>query len=241
MIISRPVQYTSDVAGYRALYLALGLVELPADSQGDGTADWAVFQAGSGRVALHVVESGDPLDGGAALGFETDDLDGAAERLAAVTEVRRFSRSDGKAISATAPDGLHLVLLAPTAGRTAAEVPELASLGLWVTPDTAAATAVVTALGLNGEVASTSGGWFQAAADGGGYCAVHSGDQPAPQVSFVYDGDVEALHERLQAAGINSAVVDESYGRTLLVDRPGGGEPIWVNERQTDLYGYLAL
>ncbi len=31
---------------------------------------------------------------------------------------------------------------------------------------------------------------------------------------------------------------DATYGRTLLVDRPGGGEPIWINERQTDLYGY---
>ena len=241
MIISRPVQYTSDVAGYRALFEALGLAEMPPDLDGDATPDWSVFQCGSGRVGLHAVEPGDPLDGGAALGFETDDLDGAAERLAAVCDVRRFGRSNGRAVEAIAPDGLHLVLLAPTAGRMAAEVPELASLGLWMTPGTSVAIGVLRALGLTGEVRSDSGQWFQASADGGGLAAVHGAVDAQAELSFEYDGDVEALQRRLADAGVTASLVDESYGRTLLVDRPGGGEPLWVNERQTDLYGYVAL
>lgn len=244
MIISRPVQYTSRVGEYRELLLALGLSELPRDDDGDATQAWWVFQAGSGRVALHAVDAGDALDGGAALGFETDELDAVADRLAGaagIAEVRRFGRSGGKAIEATASDGLQLVLLAPTAGAATAEVPELASLGLWVTPDVPAAATVLGALGLTGTVASDGGGWFQATAGGGGLAAAHDGTMASAQLSFEYDGDVEVLKARLEGRGAGCALVDESYGRTLLVDRPGGGDPLWINERQTDLYGYVAL
>lgn len=241
MIVARPVQYTSDMHGYRALFAALGLVELPPDHAGDGTADWAVFQAGSGRVGLHAVEPGDPLDGGAALGFETDDLDGAAARLMAVCTVRRFGRSGGRAVEATATDGLALVLLAPTAGVVRADVSELASLGLWMTPQIGAAVAVLRALGLRGEVRSESGQWFQARADGGGLSAVHDAEVARAELSLEFDGDLVVLQQRLDATGIGCSLVDESYGRTLLVDRPGGGEPLWINEKQSDLYGYVAL
>lgn len=242
MIIARPVQYTSRVQEYRDLFAALGLTELPSDRTGDGTSDWSVFQAGSGRVALHAVEPGDPLDGEAALGFETDELDAVAERLAPVCQVRRFGRSGGRAIEAIAPDGLQLVVLAPTEGQVTLEVPQLAALGLWMTPETDAATGVLQALGLHGKIRSESGVWFQAAADGGGLAAVHDGTgQPRAELSFEYDGDVEEVRDRLAAAGVDSTVIDESYGRTLLVNRPAGGQPIWVNERQGDLYGYVAL
>ncbi|MFT3833684.1 MAG: hypothetical protein QM711_10250 [Micropruina sp.] len=51
---------------------------------------------------------------------------------------------------------------------------------------------------------SESGGWFQASADGGGLAAVHdSSDEPNAELSFEHDGDVDALAERLGAAGIN--------------------------------------
>ncbi|MFT3970552.1 MAG: hypothetical protein QM695_09790 [Micropruina sp.] len=254
MIIVRPMQYTSRVAQYRELFGALGLAEMPADQGGDATPDWTVFQAGSGRVGLHAVPDGDPLDGQAALGFETDELDAVAVRLAASCRVRRFGRSGGRAIEAIAPDGLSLVFLAPTAGEASpafsasseVSVPfassAVSALGLWMTADTGRATRVLQELGLDGRVRSDSGRWFQASADGGGLAAVHEGgDEPRAELSFEYDGEVDALAERLEAAGIGCNVVDESYGRTLLVDRPGGGEPIWVNERQTDLYGYVAL
>ncbi len=242
MIIVRPVQYTSRVAQYRELFGAIGLAELPPDRAGDTTPDWAVFQAGSGRVGLHAVPNGDPLDGQASLGFETDALDAVAGRLAEICKVRRFGRSGGRAIEAIAPDGLPLVFLAPTAGQSSPPSPELAALNLWMTADVGGATRVLQALGLDDRVRSESGGWFQASADGGGLAAVHEGgDEPNAELSFEYDGDVDALAGRLSAAGIGCNVVDESYGRTLLMDRPGGGEPIWVNERQSDLYGYVAL
>lgn len=241
MITVRPVQYTSDVTGYRTLFGALGLVELPPDVGGDATSDWSVFQAGSGRVALHRVDPGDPLDGVAALGFETDELDEVADRLAAVTSVRRFERSHGRAIEATAPDGLPLVLLAPTPTSATPEVSALAALGLWLTADTRRAIGVLKALGLRGDVRSESGAWYQARADGGGLAAVHDGRGAEAQLSFEYAGEVTVLQQRLERSGVGTSLVDESYGRTLLVDRPDGGEPLWVNERQTDLYGYVAL
>ena len=242
MIIVRPVQYTSRVAQYRELFGALGLAELPPDQAGDATPDWTVFQAGSGRVGLHAVADGDALDGQASLGFETDELDAVAGRLTEFCQVRRFGRSEGRAVEAIAPDGLPLVFLAPTAGEASLSLRELSALGLWRTADVDGATRVLLALGLRGRVRSEGGGWFQASADGGGLAAVHDGnEEPNAELSFEYDGDLEALADRLEAAGIGCNVVDESYGRTLLVDRPGGGEPIWVNERQTDLYGYVAL
>lgn len=242
MIIVRPVQYTSRVAEYRMLFRALGLTELPSDKAGDGTSDWLVFQAGSGRVGLHAVPAGDPLDGQASLGFETDRLDAVADRLADVCRVRRFSRSAGCAVEAIAPDGLPLVFLAPTAGRVAPQQPELSALGLWMTADVGRAADVLELLGLKGQVRSESGGWFQASADGGGLAAAHEGSGSAyAELSFEYDGDLDALAERLGTDGVRCRVIDESYGRALLVDRPGAGEPIWVNERQTDLYGYIAL
>lgn len=241
MMICRPVQYTSRIDEYRELLSALGLSALPSDQGGDGSADWSVFQAGSGRVALHRVDPGDPLDGAAALGFETDELDEAATRLAAVTSVRRFERSHGRAIEATAPDGLPLVLLAPTPGSSTPQVPALAALGLWLTADTQRAIGVLETLGLRGEMRSKSGVWFQARADGGGLAAVHDGGSAVAQLSFEYAGDVTVLQQRLERSGVGTSLVDESYGRTLLVDRPVGGEPLWVNERQTDRYGYVAL
>jgi len=241
MIIARPVQYTSRVAQFRELFLALGLAELPSDLAGDATAAWSVFQAGSGRVGLHAVDAGDPLDGAATLGFETDDLDGAAQRLAGTCTVRRFERSDGKAVESKAADGLQLVLLAPTAGQATPQVTELAALGLWFTPNVPGAVTVLQQLGLTGEVRSDSGQWFQARADGGGLAAVHDGAAGKAQLSFEYAGDLAQLQRRLADRGVAADLVDESYGRTLLVARPGGGEPLWVNERQTDLYGYVAL
>lgn len=230
MILSRPVQYTSDIDGYRVLLAALGLVLLAERP------DWLVFAAGDGRVALHRVEPGDPLDGGAALGFESDDLDAVVAAFGA--RARRFLAGGDIPAVVVTDDELEIVVTAPTPGGTAG-ARGVRALGLWVTPDVPRATAVLERLGLRQEIASDSGGWVQLAADAG-LAAVHHGDRVGVQLSFGHDGDVDELAGRARAAGVGADVVDESYGRTLLIARPDGGEPVWVNERQTDLYGYTA-
>ena len=48
----------------------------------------------------------------------------------------------------------------------------------------------------------------------------------------------DSLDWALDAAGIESALIDETYSRTLQVADPDGVKEIWINERQTDLYGY---
>ena len=53
--------------------------------------------------------------------------------------------------------------------------------------------------------------------------------------------DVTALIEPLQAAGFRATLIDETYGRTLRVENPDDASveaEIWINETQTDLYGY---
>lgn len=230
MIVSRPVQYTSDVGGYRRLFVALGLAPLQEGP------DWSVYAAGDGRVALHRVDVGDRLDARAALGFESDDLDAVIGAFG--DAARRFTAENGAPGVAIAGE-LEIVVLAPAPGA-ASGTPGLRALGLWVSADVEAAASVLGRLGLRAEVRSDSGRWVQLAADAG-LAAVHDGSPAAAQLSFEYDGDVDELAERVRLAGVEAQVVDESYGRTLLLTRPGGGEPIWINERQTDLYGYTAL
>ena len=70
-----------------------------------------------------------------------------------------------------------------------------------------------------------------------------------PAVESFWAPDVDALAENLRAAGVRCDVVDEAYGRTLLVEHPDHPEPVegepelpgrrlWITETQTDTYGY---
>ena len=70
-----------------------------------------------------------------------------------------------------------------------------------------------------------------------GLMAVHRGEAEVV-LSFEWDGDVDRLSEVLKSRGFVSRVIDEAYGRSLRIDDPDGGVELWVNERQSDLYGY---
>jgi len=57
-------------------------------------------------------------------------------------------------------------------------------------------------------------------------------------LAFESDEPLEAVRDRLHAAGFADAhIIDEAYGRTLLVTDPDGVR-IAIDERQDDLYGY---
>ena len=112
------------------------------------------------------------------------------------------------------------------------------------TDDVPRMQAFLAALGLSADLASESGTYVQLDAAAGA-AVLHSAaeaDQPTPSgttaMSFEADELLEAVRDRLAAAGFADAVVvDESFGRSLRVTDPDG-QQVQVNEAMTDLYGY---
>ncbi|HEY2949098.1 MAG TPA: VOC family protein [Micromonosporaceae bacterium] len=100
-------------------------------------------------------------------------------------------------------------------------------------------------LGLRPNVESESGGWVDLVGDAPGMAALHdaasntSGYRAGETaLSFESDEPLEAVRDRLHAAGFADAhIVDEAYGRTLFVTDPDGVR-VAIDEEMTDLYGY---
>ena len=113
------------------------------------------------------------------------------------------------------------------------------------TTDVAAMRRFCVALGLEAELSSESGDWVSLRGTGGGVGlhSVATAETPrAPggsELSFEADEPLEALQARLEQAGFESTIVDESFGRSLRTIDPDGVE-VQVFEPQTDLYGYRA-
>lgn len=117
-------------------------------------------------------------------------------------------------------------------------------LAVRFTADVPAQRRFLAALGLAPRVGSDGGGWVDLAGDGGlvGLHAAATADAPRTvgetALSFEADEPLEAVLDRLHAAGFADAhVVDEAFGRSLRVTDPEGVE-IQVNEAMGDLYGY---
>lgn len=101
--------------------------------------------------------------------------------------------------------------------------------------------------GLTPRIASDNGGWTDLI--GHGLFAFHSGElrrvdndapnQPVIQL-FAEIGDVEACMAELESRGVQAALIDEAYARTLNITQPDGSI-LTVNETQQDLYGYHRL
>ena len=73
MLRVRPLHFTSRMDSWDRLLTALGMVRT------EGEAGWQVFDAGSGRLALHAVPEG-AEDGSTALAVEVGDLAEFARR-----------------------------------------------------------------------------------------------------------------------------------------------------------------
>lgn len=112
---------------------------------------------------------------------------------------------------------------------------------LFVT-DVPAARGFFTALGLRTDATGRAGGWIELAGAGGllGLHTVAGTDEPRRPgecaLSFVADEPLEAVWDRLHAAGHADAhIVDEGYGRSLRVRGPDG-TPVQVVEHDRALY-----
>jgi catechol 2,3-dioxygenase-like lactoylglutathione lyase family enzyme len=112
------------------------------------------------------------------------------------------------------------------------------------TDDVAAMRRFLEALGLQPRIAADGGGWVDFTSKESGGAALHeaasaTSGYPAGETSLAFESaELEAVRDRLHAAGFADAnIVDEAYGRTLFVTDPDGVR-VAVDEVQEDLYGY---
>lgn len=234
MITARPIRFTADIPAHQRTLEALGatlLTEAPG---------WLVYAVGSGRLALHQANDQQPA-GMTTLAFEVDDLEAWSREATARGLEHEVGMTDhGVAGIVRAGDGTAYTVDPALAGE--APPTGLSVLPIWYTEEVEAAWAILEGTGARKRIAGDDGGWVDFGCAGGGLVAVHRDAGVRVELALEYDGDVEALTEPLASAGIGAAVIDESYSRTLrLPDPDHPGREIWVNQKQTDLYGYSVV
>lgn len=224
--IVRPIVFTAHLDRWGEILRALGGA-LRVDEPG-----WQVYDLAGGRVALHPA---DPASAPGAtgsvrvqLGLEVSSLEDAAGGQ----HWRRETAGHGETLTVHA-EGIPPFHIDRTDGSRA-PAGSVQTAPLVTTPDVDGAAGVLADLGLAPRLVSDEGRWADLTADG--IVGVHIGE-----LGFVCGFETDALEplmEPLRAAGANPRIIDESYGRTLQFDDPDGGDAIWINETQTDLYGY---
>lgn len=109
---------------------------------------------------------------------------------------------------------------------------------LLCTPQVEKTAQMLAGQGLQRQLTSDSGDWADLVGDG--IVGVHIGQEGSTVMAFEA-ADVGSLKEPLEGGGFRVALVDEAYGRTLRVEHPDDPRQeaeIWINETQTDTYGY---
>jgi hypothetical protein len=241
MLRVRPLHFTSNIEAWDRLLTALGLVL----SEGDG--GFRVFDAGSGRLALKGVPEGAAEDGTTALAVEVGNLAEFARRtnLAAqddgTTPAGLVMADRGEACRITAPDGFSF--LADKAAQNVQDTgadPALAVVGVWLTEDTASASATLRHVGARPRPVPDADETADFTAKNGGVLLVRpASGTPRSGLGFEYDGGLEPLRERLTSAGVEASITEEAFGSTLHVSNPdaGPGAPhvpatVWISERR---------
>jgi hypothetical protein len=234
---ARPIRFTDDLPAWRRILTALGGTPVH-EARG-----WVIYQLGSGRVALH----GGAGDDGEQAGATTLCVETPAPLEEAVGQVRAAGvqmeleeTNHGRAGVHRSADGT-LVTLDPQTPADPAALPRdtrLAVLPIWYAHDVPAPRSVVEGLGAAPELIADAGTWTELTFPGGGRVGIHRADTSGIELGFWWDGDVEDALRLLMDAGVDAVLIDETYSRTVQVADPDGLKEIWINERQTDLYGY---
>lgn len=225
MLRVRPVHFTSRLDQWEVLLTDLGLVKSV-----DG-ADWREFDAGAGRLALHLAAAGSAEDGTTSFGVEAGDLaefarrtnQAGAEMGNAPAELIQADHGDSCRI--TGEDGFTFLAdkadkSAPGAGSADAD-PALAVVEVWFTEDAAAAAATLRSIGARFRPVPDDDETADFTAKNGGVLMVRPGSGPARAgLGFEYGGDLDALRGRLVAAGHDVTLVEEAFGRSLHVPSP---------------------
>lgn len=238
---ARPIRFTADLPAWQHILTTFGatlLHEAPG---------WLVYQLGSGRLALH--RGGG--DEGERAGDTTVCVETPAPLEQAVQEAKALGvpielqeTGHGRAGVVRAADGTLVTLdretpasLAPA--EAGATEPRLSVLPIWYAEDVTVPRTVMEGLGAVPELVGDDGTWTELTFPGGGRLGVHrDASGSGVELGFWWDGDVEDALRLLTDAGVEAVLIDETYSRTVQLADPDGGKEIWINERQTDLYGY---
>lgn len=233
MITVQPIRRTSRPAEWQRLAQELGLVAaFPPGPQ------WSEF-TGNGILAIHHADPGDLHDGTSDFHLLSDDLDTVQARLLSTgVRVQRTTPEDiGPMLTVTASSGAAITI---SGGARLVDSGPLAVQPIWYQADLSEPRHILQAIGLTPRIASNAGTWIDFTADGGGQAALHCDNTFRVELTLEYTGDLDAVAERLTAAGFPAAVIDEAYNRTLRVTTPDGDE-LWINGERDDLYGYTQL
>lgn len=246
MLRVRPIHFTSRLDQWERLLTDLGMVKT-ADE-----ATWREFDAGSGRLALHFAGAGSAEDGTTTLGVEVGDLAEFARRtnedaaLSGSTRVELIEADHGNSCRVTSIDGFSF-LADPAAraadgswARSSEADPDLAVVGVWFAADSTSAAETLRNIGARprpvpGQGDAGSGVTEAFIAKNGGVLMVGAGTGPGQAgLGFEYDGDLEALRERLDEAGHDVAVLEDSAVPTLHVASPdtegiAAHPPLWIS------------
>ncbi|POH61188.1 hypothetical protein [Arthrobacter glacialis] len=213
MLRARPVLYTSKLAEYSQLLLALGMWRV------QDAGDWQVFDSGNGKVGLQGVLPGEQ-DGTAALGFEIRDAPIFVRRtLADGTHAELVDSGHGPTARVIAPDGF--TFLADPVVDTPSAAPATSPLTvvqLWSAPDVGEAEKVLADIGAR-PVAGRPDAPTLFHAKNGGLTAARLGEGFGVELGFKYDGDLTALAAQLAAAGVPASL----DGDVVVVQNPHGG------------------
>jgi hypothetical protein len=241
MLRVRPLHFTSAIESWDRLLTTLGLVL----TEGDG--GFRVFDAGSGRLALHDVPEGAEEDGTTAFAVEVGDLAEFARRtnLSAqddgTSPAEIITADHGEACRITAPDGFtFLADHAAHMAQCADADPALAVVGVWFTEDTAAAARTLQHIGARPRPVPDADETADFTAKNGGVLLVRpAAGPPRPGLGFEYDGGLEPLRARLAAAGFEATITEAAFGSTLHVPnpdaRPGAAHvpaAVWISEHR---------
>jgi hypothetical protein len=241
MLRVRPLHFTSRTDVWELLLTELGMVRT------ENEPGWQVFDAGSGRLALHAVPDGAAEDGTTAFAVEVGDLVEFARRTnlsaqdVGTTPAEIITAGHGETCRITAPDGF--TFLADKAVHTAqcADAdPALAVVGVWFTEDTASATRTLQHIGARPRPVPDADETADFTAKNGGVLLVRpAAGTPRSGLGFEYDGGLEPLRARLASAGFEATVTEEAFGSTLHVANPDAGSgadhvpgAVWVSGRR---------
>jgi hypothetical protein len=225
MLRVRPLHFTSRLDSWDSLLTALGMVR----TENDG--DWRVFDAGSGRLALHAVPAGAAEDGSTELAVEVGDLAEFARRTNLAAEddgtapAELVTADHGEACRISAPDGFSFLADKAAHGAQCADAdPALAVVGVWFTEDPEAASRMLQHMGARPRPVPDQDDTADFAAKNGGILMVRPAlGTPRSGLGFEYDGALEPLQERLASAGFQVSATEEAFGRTLHVANPDAG------------------
>jgi hypothetical protein len=240
MLRVRPIHFTSRVDPWERLLTDLGMIKTTDEGS------WREYDAGAGRLALHQAEPGAAEDGVTHFGVEVGDLEEFARRTnqsgaesdSSSAELVRADHGDSCRI--TGADGFSFFADKAAHGAGCADADRaLAVVEVWFSEDVTAAAQALRDIGARFRPVPDDDETADFTAKNGGVLMARPGTGAAHAgLGFEYAGDLDALRDRLTAAGHDVTLTEEAFGRTLHVPHPDNDgaaaqrAPLWISARR---------